>query len=167
MKGIWAVGCQLPTTDGSELCVEEVELSVTTMINVNRFALLSGRHWKQLLTSAHARNAEKQVFSRFQRRSFKTHPRHLAYAKELFLGQVNKVTQRFTNNAVGIWRAMPKCCIWRATGWGQKVLSLPSASLNCSSSRCGCAERWEHLEEFRVDRQPVCTETERQGEKGN
>lgn len=60
------------------------------MMNVNRFALLSGRRWKQLLTSAHA---GKQVSCRFQRRSFKTHPRHLAYAKELFLGQVNKVTQ--------------------------------------------------------------------------
>lgn len=60
------------------------------MININRFVLLSGRHWKQLLASAHARNAGKPAPCRFQRRSFKTHPRHLAYAKGLFLGQVNK-----------------------------------------------------------------------------
>ncbi|XP_075869390.1 complex I assembly factor ACAD9, mitochondrial [Nelusetta ayraudi] len=60
------------------------------MININRFVLLSGRHWKQLLASAHARNAGKPAACRFQRRSFRTHPRHLAYAKELFLGQVNK-----------------------------------------------------------------------------
>lgn len=86
------VAVNSPPLTGSELCGKKLEPGVTTMININRFVLLSGRHWKQLLASAHARNAGKPAACRFQRRSFRTHPRHLAYAKELFLGQVNKVT---------------------------------------------------------------------------
>lgn len=65
------------------------------MLGVNRFVVLSKcvHAGQRLLASnvrllaSNVRHAGKQTL----RRSFQTHSRHLAYAKDLFLGQVNKV----------------------------------------------------------------------------
>uniref|UniRef100_UPI0037E7A584 complex I assembly factor ACAD9, mitochondrial n=1 Tax=Semicossyphus pulcher TaxID=241346 RepID=UPI0037E7A584 len=61
------------------------------MMNVNRIVVLSKsvKIAKQLLAS-NVSHAGKEVLHIQQRRSFKTHSRNLAYAKDLFLGQVNK-----------------------------------------------------------------------------
>uniref|UniRef100_A0A3B4XVF9 Complex I assembly factor ACAD9, mitochondrial n=1 Tax=Seriola lalandi dorsalis TaxID=1841481 RepID=A0A3B4XVF9_SERLL len=60
-------------------------------MNVNRLIVFSKtvQAGKQLL-SCNARHAGKEVLNLQQRRSFKTHSRNLVYAKDLFLGQVNK-----------------------------------------------------------------------------
>lgn len=65
------------------------------MMNMKRVVVLSKsvQLGKQLLVS-HARNAGKDVAKVYQQRSIKTHSRNLAYAKDLFLGQVNKVNER-------------------------------------------------------------------------
>ncbi|KAF1391151.1 hypothetical protein PFLUV_G00038940 [Perca fluviatilis] len=61
------------------------------MMNVNRFVVLSKSvHIGRRLLAGNARHAGKEALHLRQRRSFKTHPRNLAYAKDLFLGQVNK-----------------------------------------------------------------------------
>ncbi|XP_068598456.1 complex I assembly factor ACAD9, mitochondrial [Brachionichthys hirsutus] len=54
-------------------------------MNVSRFLVSSKR-----LLACTARNAGKEVLRLQQRRSIKTHSRSLAYAKDLFLGQMNK-----------------------------------------------------------------------------
>nr|XP_046236307.1 complex I assembly factor ACAD9, mitochondrial [Scatophagus argus] len=61
------------------------------MMNANRFVLLSKsvQIGKQLL-ACNVRSAGKDVLRLQQRRSIKTHSRNLAFAKDLFLGQVNK-----------------------------------------------------------------------------
>ncbi|XP_022601246.1 acyl-CoA dehydrogenase family member 9, mitochondrial [Seriola dumerili] len=61
------------------------------MMNVNRLIVFSKtvQAGKQLL-SCNVRHAGKEVLNLQQRRSFKTHSRNLVYAKDLFLGQVNK-----------------------------------------------------------------------------
>ncbi|XP_018523109.1 complex I assembly factor ACAD9, mitochondrial isoform X1 [Lates calcarifer] len=61
------------------------------MMNVNRFIVLSKsiQIGKRLL-ACHVRHAGKEVPHFQQQRSIKTHSRNLAYAKDLFLGQVNK-----------------------------------------------------------------------------
>ncbi|XP_038552896.1 complex I assembly factor ACAD9, mitochondrial [Micropterus salmoides] len=61
------------------------------MMNVNRFVVLSkaAQVGKRLL-ACNATHAGKEVPNRQQRRDFRTHTRNLAYAKDLFLGQVNK-----------------------------------------------------------------------------
>lgn len=64
------------------------------MMNINRIVVVS-KLGKQLLTS-NVRNAGKEVRYLYQRRSIKTHSRNLAYAKDLFLGQVNKVTEKMS-----------------------------------------------------------------------
>lgn len=70
-----------------------VRVYAARMMNVNRFVVLSKSvHIGQRLLAGNARHAGKEVLHLRQRRSFKTHPRNLAYAKDLFLGQVNKVT---------------------------------------------------------------------------
>lgn len=58
------------------------------MMNVNRFTVLS-RLGKRLL-AARVRHVGREASLLQLRRSFKTHSRNLAYAKDLFLGQVNK-----------------------------------------------------------------------------
>ncbi|CAJ1051857.1 complex I assembly factor ACAD9%2C mitochondrial [Xyrichtys novacula] len=60
-------------------------------MSVNRFVVLSKsvRIAKQLL-SGNVGHAGKEVLHAQQRRSFRTQSRNLAYAKDLFLGQVNK-----------------------------------------------------------------------------
>uniref|UniRef100_A0A3B4U3Q8 Complex I assembly factor ACAD9, mitochondrial n=1 Tax=Seriola dumerili TaxID=41447 RepID=A0A3B4U3Q8_SERDU len=60
-------------------------------MNVNRLIVFSKtvQAGKQLL-SCNVRHAGKEVLNLQQRRSFKTHSRNLVYAKDLFLGQVNK-----------------------------------------------------------------------------
>ncbi|XP_072239033.1 complex I assembly factor ACAD9, mitochondrial [Leuresthes tenuis] len=60
-------------------------------MNVNRFFVLSRTFpiGKQLLP-CHLRHARKEALHLQQHRCFKTHSRNLAYAKDLFLGQVNK-----------------------------------------------------------------------------
>ncbi|KAL3977713.1 cytochrome c oxidase assembly protein subunit 20 [Sarotherodon galilaeus] len=61
------------------------------MMNMNRLIVFS-RTFRigQRLLGCHARHAGKEELRLQQRRSIKTHSRHLAYAKDLFLGQVNK-----------------------------------------------------------------------------
>ncbi|XP_020488396.2 complex I assembly factor ACAD9, mitochondrial [Labrus bergylta] len=61
------------------------------MMNVNRFVVFSKsvKLTKRLLV-CHVRPAGKQELHVQQQRSIKTHSRNLAYAKDLFLGQVNK-----------------------------------------------------------------------------
>ncbi|KAM7402729.1 hypothetical protein PAMP_017943 [Pampus punctatissimus] len=61
------------------------------MMNVNRFIALSKsvQIGKQLLVY-NTKHVGKEVVRLQQRRSFKTHSRNLAYAKDLFLGQLNK-----------------------------------------------------------------------------
>ncbi|GAA6225409.1 acyl-CoA dehydrogenase family member 9, mitochondrial [Lates japonicus] len=61
------------------------------MMNVNRFIVLSKsiQIGKRLL-ACHVRHAGKEVPHFQQQRSIKTNSRNLAYAKDLFLGQVNK-----------------------------------------------------------------------------
>lgn len=65
------------------------------MININRFAVLSTfvKFGKQSVACS-LRNAGKETTQLRQRRFLKTHSRNLAYAKDLFLGQVNKVSER-------------------------------------------------------------------------
>ncbi|KAM4587103.1 complex I assembly factor ACAD9, mitochondrial isoform 1-T1 [Odontesthes bonariensis] len=60
-------------------------------MNVNRFFVLSRTLpiGKQLLP-CHLRHARKEALHLQQQRGIKTHSRNLAYAKDLFLGQVNK-----------------------------------------------------------------------------
>ncbi|KAM9758478.1 complex I assembly factor ACAD9, mitochondrial [Menidia menidia] len=60
-------------------------------MSVNRFLVLSRTFpiGKQLLPS-HLRHVSKKAPNLQQRKSFQTHSRNLAYAKDLFLGQVNK-----------------------------------------------------------------------------
>lgn len=72
-----------------------LELSIAIMMNMKRVVVLSKsvQLGKQLLV-CHARNARKDVAQVYQQRSIKTHSRNLAYAKDLFLGQVNKVNER-------------------------------------------------------------------------
>ncbi|XP_034388637.1 complex I assembly factor ACAD9, mitochondrial [Cyclopterus lumpus] len=61
------------------------------MMNVNRFVVLSKSvQIGQRLLAHNAKYAGKEVARVQQRRSIKTHSRNLAYAKDLFLGQVNK-----------------------------------------------------------------------------
>ncbi|XP_070758177.1 complex I assembly factor ACAD9, mitochondrial [Enoplosus armatus] len=60
-------------------------------MNVNRLAVLSKTaQLGQRLLACNVRHAGKEALHLRQRRSFKTHARSLAYAKDLFLGQVNK-----------------------------------------------------------------------------
>uniref|UniRef100_A0A8C3AHW4 Complex I assembly factor ACAD9, mitochondrial n=1 Tax=Cyclopterus lumpus TaxID=8103 RepID=A0A8C3AHW4_CYCLU len=60
-------------------------------MNVNRFVVLSKSvQIGQRLLAHNAKYAGKEVARVQQRRSIKTHSRNLAYAKDLFLGQVNK-----------------------------------------------------------------------------
>ncbi|XP_028262636.1 complex I assembly factor ACAD9, mitochondrial [Parambassis ranga] len=61
------------------------------MMNVNRLISLSKsfRTGKRLVTS-NARHVGREAVLLQQRRSFRTHSRNLVYAKDLFLGQVNK-----------------------------------------------------------------------------
>lgn len=70
-----------------------IELNVRKIMNINRLIVLSKsvKLGKQLLACT-ARNVGKEVPHLHQRRSIKTHSRNLAYAKDLFLGQVNKVS---------------------------------------------------------------------------
>ncbi|XP_071376797.1 complex I assembly factor ACAD9, mitochondrial [Centroberyx affinis] len=60
-------------------------------MNINRIIVLSKpvQLGKRLLT-CNVRHTGKQVFQLQHRRTIKTHARNLAYAKDLFLGQVNK-----------------------------------------------------------------------------
>lgn len=61
------------------------------MMNVNKFVVLSKSvKIGQRLLARTAGHAGKEVVLLQQRRSIKTHSRNLAYAKDLFLGQVNK-----------------------------------------------------------------------------
>uniref|UniRef100_A0A3Q1FFI3 Acyl-CoA dehydrogenase family member 9, mitochondrial-like n=1 Tax=Acanthochromis polyacanthus TaxID=80966 RepID=A0A3Q1FFI3_9TELE len=62
------------------------------MINVNRLFVLSRSFGvgKRLL-AARVRHVGREATLLQLRRSFKIHSRNLAYAKDLFLGQVNKV----------------------------------------------------------------------------
>ncbi|XP_054472350.1 complex I assembly factor ACAD9, mitochondrial [Anoplopoma fimbria] len=61
------------------------------MMNVNRFVVLSkSAQIGQRLLARNTRHAGKEVVRLQQRRSIRTHSRNLAYAKDLFLGQVNK-----------------------------------------------------------------------------
>ncbi|XP_068172432.1 complex I assembly factor ACAD9, mitochondrial [Antennarius striatus] len=60
-------------------------------MNVNRFLVLSKSvHAGKRLLACTVRDAGKEVLRLQQRRSIKTHTRNLAYAKDLFLGQLNK-----------------------------------------------------------------------------
>ncbi|KAM3620695.1 uncharacterized protein V6R79_000703 [Siganus canaliculatus] len=59
------------------------------MMNLNRFIVLS-KCGQRLLSSNNVRQAGKEVLHVQQRRNIRTHARNLAYAKGLFLGQVNK-----------------------------------------------------------------------------
>lgn len=63
-------------------------------MNVNRLIVFSksAKVLKQLLCS-NVGHAGTEVLQIQQRRSIKTHSRNLAYAKDLFLGQVNKVSE--------------------------------------------------------------------------
>uniref|UniRef100_A0A665WHD4 Acyl-CoA dehydrogenase family, member 9 n=1 Tax=Echeneis naucrates TaxID=173247 RepID=A0A665WHD4_ECHNA len=67
-------------------------------MNIKRLAVFSKsvRFEKRLLTARHAKIRELEV----QRRSFKTQSRTLAYAKDLFLGQINK-TEVFPYPEIG------------------------------------------------------------------
>jgi len=61
------------------------------MMNVNRFIALSKFvHLGKRLDVCNTTQAVKEVLRLQQRRCFKTQSRNLAYAKDLFLGQVNK-----------------------------------------------------------------------------
>ncbi|XP_059185279.1 complex I assembly factor ACAD9, mitochondrial [Centropristis striata] len=61
------------------------------MMNVNRLVVLSKSvHIGQRLLACNVWHAGNKVVRLQQQRSFRTHPRHLAYAKDLFLGQINK-----------------------------------------------------------------------------
>ncbi|XP_029287756.1 complex I assembly factor ACAD9, mitochondrial [Cottoperca gobio] len=61
------------------------------MMNVNRFVVLSRSvRLGQRLLACNVRHAGEEGLPRQQRRSIKTHSRNFAYAKDLFLGQVNK-----------------------------------------------------------------------------
>ncbi|XP_056294384.1 complex I assembly factor ACAD9, mitochondrial [Pseudoliparis swirei] len=61
------------------------------MMNVNRFVVLSKSvKIGQRLLARNTRHVGKEVVRVQQQRSIKTHSRNLAYAKDLFLGQVNK-----------------------------------------------------------------------------
>lgn len=61
------------------------------MMNVNRLVGLSKSvQIGQRLLVSNVRHARRELLHVQQRRSFKTHSRSLAYAKDLFLGQVNK-----------------------------------------------------------------------------
>ncbi|XP_075953024.1 complex I assembly factor ACAD9, mitochondrial [Anarhichas minor] len=61
------------------------------MMNVNRIVVLSKSvQIGQRLLACNTRHAGEQVVRLQQRRSVRTHSRNLAYAKDLFLGQVNK-----------------------------------------------------------------------------
>ncbi|XP_069034414.1 complex I assembly factor ACAD9, mitochondrial isoform X1 [Embiotoca jacksoni] len=59
-------------------------------MNVNRFIVLSNTFGKRLLAHRARRAGGDALHLQPPRRSIKTHSRHLAYAKDLFLGQVNK-----------------------------------------------------------------------------
>lgn len=60
-------------------------------MNVNRFVVLSKSvKIGQRLLARNTRHVGKEVVRVQQQRSIKTHSRNLAYAKDLFLGQVNK-----------------------------------------------------------------------------
>ncbi|XP_069559316.1 complex I assembly factor ACAD9, mitochondrial isoform X2 [Brachyistius frenatus] len=59
-------------------------------MNVNRFIVLSNTFGKRLLARRARRAGGDALHLQPPRRSIKTHSRHLAYAKDLFLGQVNK-----------------------------------------------------------------------------
>ncbi len=65
------------------------------MMNVNRLVVLSksAEIGKRLLACT-VKHAGKEVLHVQQRRSIKTHSRNLAYAKDLFLGQMNKVRRK-------------------------------------------------------------------------
>lgn len=62
-------------------------------MNVSRLSLLSKlvKFGDPLLVCS-LRNAGKYMTQLHHRRTFKTHSRNLAYAKDLFLGQLNKVS---------------------------------------------------------------------------
>ncbi|TNN79613.1 Acyl-CoA dehydrogenase family member 9, mitochondrial [Liparis tanakae] len=61
------------------------------MMNVNKFVVLSKSvRIGQRLLARNTRHAGEEVVRVQQQRSIKTHSRNLAYAKDLFLGQVNK-----------------------------------------------------------------------------
>ncbi|KAL6111411.1 acad9 [Pungitius sinensis] len=60
------------------------------MMNVNRYVLSRSVQFGQQLVSRSGRHVGKEAARLQQRRSIKTHCRNLAYAKDLFLGQVNK-----------------------------------------------------------------------------
>lgn len=70
-------------------------------MNVNRLVVLSkSAHIAKRLLACDVRHAGKEVLHFQQRRSIKTHARHLSYAKDLFLGQVNKVRYLVNVNAL-------------------------------------------------------------------
>uniref|UniRef100_G3PAS4 Complex I assembly factor ACAD9, mitochondrial n=1 Tax=Gasterosteus aculeatus aculeatus TaxID=481459 RepID=G3PAS4_GASAC len=60
------------------------------MMNVNRYVLSRSLHFGQRLVSRSTRRAATDAERLQQRRSIRTQSRNLAYAKDLFLGQVNK-----------------------------------------------------------------------------
>ncbi|KAG8007358.1 Acyl-CoA dehydrogenase family member 9 [Nibea albiflora] len=61
------------------------------MMNVNRLVVLSKcAHIGKGLLACNVRHAGREALTLRQRRSFRSHARNLAYAKDLFLGQVNK-----------------------------------------------------------------------------
>ncbi|XP_030585190.1 complex I assembly factor ACAD9, mitochondrial isoform X1 [Archocentrus centrarchus] len=71
------------------------------MMNVNRLIVFN-RTFRigERLLGCHIRHAGKEELRLQQRRTIKTHSRHLAYAKDLFLGQVNK-TEVFPYPEIG------------------------------------------------------------------
>uniref|UniRef100_A0A3Q0QUZ8 Complex I assembly factor ACAD9, mitochondrial n=1 Tax=Amphilophus citrinellus TaxID=61819 RepID=A0A3Q0QUZ8_AMPCI len=70
-------------------------------MNVNRLIVFN-RTFRigERLLGCHIRHAGKEELRLQQRRTIKTHSRHLAYAKDLFLGQVNK-TEVFPYPEIG------------------------------------------------------------------
>ncbi|XP_044026873.1 complex I assembly factor ACAD9, mitochondrial [Siniperca chuatsi] len=60
------------------------------MMNVSGLVFSKSAQIGKRLLACRVRHAGNQVLRLQQRRSIKTHPRSLAYAKDLFLGQVNK-----------------------------------------------------------------------------
>lgn len=84
------------------MCLKSSEdVSAKRMINVKRLIVFN-RTFRigERLLGCHIRHAGKEELRLQQRRTIKTHSRHLAYAKDLFLGQVNK-TEVFPYPEIG------------------------------------------------------------------
>lgn len=93
----WKVLCCLGS--GADRWLYEVEIVANRMMNMNRLIVSRTFRIGQRLLGCHTRHAGQEELRLQQRRSIKTHCRHLAYAKDLFLGQVNKVKEKSCQKA--------------------------------------------------------------------